>query len=232
MKKTCILFLLAILFTPVFAQDAKELNTVGYQLYKEGKYEEAIEYFRKSAEADPQYPFAHYNFACTMAILIGKDFCVYIGEVDNLFDHLYRAVELRPEYREKMQMDPDLKSVSHLCYFRNLTIEPTDNFWIELISGADWVVPAEGQYNKIAGIKFNLDKSLNFWYLDLSSDPVQRMEITGTYEDNSQGRYTITLESGYNGETVFQGGFSEDLSIYFSGINFRFIDYDATHCGM
>src|SRR5690242_6219452 len=52
---------------------AKDLNTQGYRLYKQGSYKEALALFKKSFEADDEYLFGHYNYACTIGVLMKQD---------------------------------------------------------------------------------------------------------------------------------------------------------------
>ncbi|MEQ8191537.1 MAG: tetratricopeptide repeat protein [Candidatus Eremiobacterota bacterium] len=48
-------FFLCVTFLPVLAQSAKEWNQKGMELYKEGKYEEAIKYYDMALKISPEF---------------------------------------------------------------------------------------------------------------------------------------------------------------------------------
>ena len=56
-----------------FTTSAIDLNSIGFQLYEEGRYREAANYFAHSAAKDRGYLFAPYNLACMLALEIDND---------------------------------------------------------------------------------------------------------------------------------------------------------------
>jgi tetratricopeptide (TPR) repeat protein len=71
-------------------------------LAKEGRFEEAIELMRRDAEAHPDHPALLYNLACYEALADWRD---------DALEHLARAVELSPRFREFAADDEDFASL-------------------------------------------------------------------------------------------------------------------------
>ena len=230
MKTTLLLVLIPVYCIPLYAQTAKELNDTGYGLYKEGKFEQALPYFERSFEADPDYYFPHYNYACTMGILIQNDICAWLGELKNLFVHLKKTVDLKPEYREKMQTDPDLLAVRHYYRFQVLTgLDPEVTEDVEkILVNANWFGPAPGIYGPVSGLDFNRDGSLSLWYLDHSSGIPEKKPIKGQFEINGN-HINIHLNSSYRESREFKG-ILEQGRITFENLDYAFSD-DDDPCG-
>jgi len=71
--------------------------------YGEQRYADALAAVRSGLELMPDNPGLNYNFAC---------FAALAGETgDETFDHLHRAVELFPAFREQARKDDDLDAV-------------------------------------------------------------------------------------------------------------------------
>lgn len=66
---------------------AKELNTIGYELYKSGEYEKALDYFSKSFKENNEYLFAHYNYACTLGVLMQQDYPLWYERRNDIYVH-------------------------------------------------------------------------------------------------------------------------------------------------
>jgi tetratricopeptide (TPR) repeat protein len=79
---------------------AVDLNTKGYNLYEEKKYEESLAYFKASFEKAPEYVFPHYNYACVLSLLHRNK--------DEIREHLLISMSLERRYRDKYFTDPDL----------------------------------------------------------------------------------------------------------------------------
>jgi hypothetical protein len=71
--------------------------------YGEQRYADAAAAVRRGLEQMPDHPGLHYNYAC---------FATLAGETgDETFDHLRRAVELFPPFREQARGDDDFAAV-------------------------------------------------------------------------------------------------------------------------
>jgi tetratricopeptide (TPR) repeat protein len=109
--RTCMVMILFILMAVVSGADdlnsmsAVALNTKGYNLYEEKKYEESLPYFEASFAKDPDYAYQHYNYACVLSLLQ--------RDRDAIIEHLLWSFALRPEYRRKYCTDPDLEWFRH-----------------------------------------------------------------------------------------------------------------------
>lgn len=72
-----------------------DLNTQGFRLYKQKKYVEAADLFKQALAADPRHALAHYNLACTLALISKTDEACKLGARRSvILEHLARAVEL------------------------------------------------------------------------------------------------------------------------------------------
>jgi hypothetical protein len=71
--------------------------------YGEGRYADALSAVRAALEHMPDHAGLNYNYAC---------FATLAGDTgDDTFDHLRRAVELRPQFREDARRDDDFAAV-------------------------------------------------------------------------------------------------------------------------
>ena len=69
----------------------------------EQRYADALEGVRAGLQRNPNHPGLHYNYAC---------FATLAGDTsDETFDHLRRAVELLPRFREQARRDDDFAAV-------------------------------------------------------------------------------------------------------------------------
>ncbi len=163
-KKIFLLSLVILLFSTesIFGASAKALNAKGFELYKQGNYEKALDLFRESCEADDSYPYAHYNFACTASMLLSKDVCGYMEYLDDIFSHLEKTVQLKPEYKQKMRKDADLKFLRQ--YYRFYVIAGYDvnveKDLFEIVTSISWYGPKPGVYPPSPCFQFNKDHSV------------------------------------------------------------------------
>ena len=146
---------------------AIELNDQGFELYEEGRFTEALELFEAAWRADDQYVYGHYNYACTLAILVREEPALWYYERDSAFEHLERTLELRPGYREKMLVDPDLSELRReFRFYSVLGFEVTDADDLAFIlTTLPWYgAPTSGIYPYTAGAEFYSDGSVRFWF--------------------------------------------------------------------
>ena len=156
-----LLFVLLFIFTAlsIFSQNAVELNTKGFQLYEQKKYEEALVYFERSFELDPSYHYPHYNYACTAAILLSESYCEYMHLITEIYAHLEKTVQLKPQYKAKMMKDPDLESVRNTYRFLRIAgFNPEIKADLLLIlTTITWYGPAPGVYPASPMVTFSSD---------------------------------------------------------------------------
>jgi len=157
-KMLCVLLFLLITLN-IFSQNAVELNTKGFQLYEQGKYEEALAYFKKSLTLDNNYHYPHYNYACTAAILLATNYCVYMHLVPEIYEHLEKTVQLKPQYKSKMMQDPDLESVRNTYRFLRITgFNPNIKAdLLVILTTIIWYGPAPGVFPASPMVKFKSD---------------------------------------------------------------------------
>ena len=68
--------------------DANQLNTAGFRCYKEKKYGEAALLFGGATMVDDKLALAHYNLACTLALLRKENkVCDNNAYLDRILEH-------------------------------------------------------------------------------------------------------------------------------------------------
>jgi hypothetical protein len=83
--------------------EAWPLHNESLKAYGEQRYAEALEAVRAALERMPDHAGLNYNYAC---------FATLAGETgDDTFDHLRRAVELSPRFREDARRDDDFAAL-------------------------------------------------------------------------------------------------------------------------
>lgn len=223
---------------------AIELNKQGFALYQQGRYEEALEEFRASFEADDTYVYPHYNYACTLGILLREDLPNWYHRMDELFAHLRRTVELHPPHREKMKTDPDLESVRGEFTFWQIAGLRTDRTEDvkELLTRLTWYAPGEGIFAYLGWIEFEDTGTVTFTYYHpnffetFDADDV--IEMHGTYSV-SRGYVTVRFdqtplrkrskadimrnESEPDTTSTFTGKLNEDGTLQFHELDYPFL---------
>jgi mannose-6-phosphate isomerase-like protein (cupin superfamily) len=83
--------------------EAWQFHSESMKAYGEQRYADALEAVRAGLEHSPDIAGLHYNYAC---------FATLAGDTsDDTFDHLRRAVELLPRFREDAPRDDDFAAV-------------------------------------------------------------------------------------------------------------------------
>jgi tetratricopeptide (TPR) repeat protein len=229
---------------PTSRATAIELNKQGFALYQQGRYADALEKFRASFEADDTYVYPHYNYACTLGILLREDLPNWYHRMDEVFAHLRRTVELHPPHREKMKTDPDLESVRGEFAFWKIAGLRTDRTEDvkELLTRLTWYAPGEGIFPYLGWIEFREDGSVTFSYYHpdffetFDSDDV--VEMHGTYAV-SRGYVTVRFdetplrkrsksditrnESELDTTRTFTGKLHEDGTLQFNELEYPFL---------
>ncbi len=108
-------------------EKAKQLNTQGFRLYKQGKYQKALLLFYRAIQADNHYALGHYNLACTAAIIARRKQCPEgeklseLLDLDRILEALKQSIKLDSRRKTKSQTDPDLALVRQTYpYYRDI----------------------------------------------------------------------------------------------------------------
>jgi tetratricopeptide (TPR) repeat protein len=196
------------LLLPMAAQDreeAIELNDRGFALYEAERYVEALEMFEASWRADDSYLYAHYNYACTLGILVREEPELWFGKRDAAFEHLERTLGIRPAYREKMLSDPDLSELrKEFRFYAILGYDTRDRQdAVYLLLNLSWYgAPAAGVSPYTCGVDFYSDGSLQFWFFTPARFPDPQggelYRVNGSYRVLAGGELEIQLAAAMN----------------------------------
>jgi len=83
-------------------EDADVLAQLGHLYTKTGRYRDGLAVDRRLVALRPRDPIAHYNLACSLALL---------KETSRAFQALRKAIRLGYHDLEYMQQDPDLENL-------------------------------------------------------------------------------------------------------------------------
>jgi len=167
---------------------SRELNTKGYELYKDKDYESALDYFKKAYEADDTYLYAHYNYACTLGVLMKMDYPQWYDYRSDIHDHLKIVLNIDPNYIEKIKTDEDLDLIRKDFEYHKLLgygTEKDEDIKYMLVE-LDWYVNGPGVFTPIGSAGFKKDGSFVFSFADLAmfsegDFPVDTDYFEGTY---------------------------------------------------
>jgi len=149
---------------------ARELNSQGYALYRQQRYEEAVAVFQKAIATDETFGLAHYNLACTLGILMKKEGGVCLCSVgdgvfsrEDIIAQLELTLKYLPEKKEKMLTDPDLQAVrGTLWWQRFIGLDPAKAADVPtiLLNVKRWFGPRPG----VCGpeLTFSSDRTFRF----------------------------------------------------------------------
>lgn len=176
--------------TPDQGESSRDLNTKGYELYQKGNYVEALKYFESAFEEDENYIHAHYNYACTLGVLMKLDYPEWYVYREDVHKHLKIAVEINPDYIEKIKSDSDLEIIrKDFEYFKLLGYgTETDEDIRHLLISLDWHINGPGVISPIGGASFNQEGTFTLSFLDLE------MFLKGEYPldtDTFTGHYVV-----------------------------------------
>lgn len=77
-------------------------NSLGFDLFNAGDLEGALEAFQRAVELEPSRASAHYNLA---------RICARMRDRPRAIDHYVKAVELQADYLDRLDEDPDLRTL-------------------------------------------------------------------------------------------------------------------------
>ncbi len=178
---------------------AKELNEKGYNEYKKGNFKAALDLFKQSMEFDYKYYLSHYNYACTLGVLMKKDYPEWYEHKKEMIDHLTKVKELKPDYISKIKTDPDIDPIrKEFGYMLMLGYSPAKSADVEqILQQLNWYIEGQGIFSYVGGIKFNKDSTITLWYYSpeffKDYNTGAKYEVTGKYTVNGN-KITITLD--------------------------------------
>jgi tetratricopeptide (TPR) repeat protein len=221
--------LISILFVSAASRSARELNTEGYRLYQQKRYAEAMELFRKATEADSKYALAHYNLACTLAILRTVEGpCEHNAYRRTIIHHLREAVQLDPRRKSRLKSDPDLKPVHDTFGYQillGLSLKNSSDVQT-ILTRVSWYGPSPGVYGPISGVRFKSNGKVALWVLD---ENARKKEYTGKYTVMGS-RISIQLDQSLAGVRKFEGVLKENGVLDLPGLRGPFTD-EPDECG-
>ncbi len=136
--------------------DAVAANTRGYRAYQKGDLVAALDAFRQAIALDDDYALAHYNLACTLALLRRQgQVCPYDATEPAILDHLERAVALDSGRQERMRQDGDLDDLRDTIRYRILDgADPsTDAGLRAVLEGVELFGPPQGVYGALSRLR-------------------------------------------------------------------------------
>lgn len=102
----------ALTLAPVRSAVSRAYQNAGLAKHKAGSYEEAARHFHKAAHAYPSYGVPMYNLACALARL---------GDPATEAALRLAFASIEESIAETAAIEPDLESVRHTAWFRELT---------------------------------------------------------------------------------------------------------------
>ncbi len=163
---------------------ARQLNAQGYELYKQGKYEEALVFFEKACNADTALDLAYYNYACTLGVLMKKDYPEWYEHKSTAFEYLKKAITINRSVIKKIKKDPDLEVLrQEFEYYRVIGLTTTKTSDVRTImTSLTWYIHGQGVLAYIGGLKFFPDGTFKLWY--------HSTEFFENFESNDNYIYT------------------------------------------
>ncbi len=190
--------------------EAKDLNAKGYRLYKEKKFDEAYNIYKKAVESDPSYGMAHYNFACTMAILWDSTPCNGDFAPTDVLKELALAVQYDRSRSARMAVDPDLKNFRKYFQYHVMTgRSPKDAKDVKFIlENVRWNGPRPGTI-LLSRIGFTAPDKVLIERANITASDVSYDRFEGTYRVDGE-TIAIKLNSPYLGHSNFVGKLKAD----------------------
>lgn len=112
--------------------DSYELNNKGYELYENRMYYRAASLFQEAINRDNYHPFASYNLACMLALILENGGDIDIKKISNL---IINELSQDPSIIEKVKIDPKLQ------YYRDSAVYKKDyRTFLETILNGQWYI--------------------------------------------------------------------------------------------
>jgi tetratricopeptide (TPR) repeat protein len=164
---------------------AKALNSGGFELYKAGKYAEALEKFQAAVQADPKHALARYNVAATLGVLRKQgQICQHSAHRETILEQLKASVKLDPKRLQRAKEDADLDPIRDTVGWQQLLgRSPARAADVpELLRKVSWFGPGVGVYGTLVTIKFEDGNKVTVTKKVPQEEGAPKTEtITGTY---------------------------------------------------
>jgi tetratricopeptide (TPR) repeat protein len=98
---------------------AEELNSLGFELYKDGRYRNAYELFKQATFKDPGFAKAHFNVGCMLSLLLESG---ESADTEELYSGLEKALSLDAGMLNNVINDSDLQYIRESVRYRDLVI--------------------------------------------------------------------------------------------------------------
>jgi tetratricopeptide (TPR) repeat protein len=214
------------------AESAKDLNTQGFRLYKQKKYGEALELFRKAMQADDKLALAHYNYAATLGVLRkqGKvcDFDAYKSEI---LDHLEKSIALDAGRKKRAVADADFEPVRDTVRYQKKVLgkDPAKPGDVKaILEAVTFYGPMGGLgiYGSVLGVDFQPGGKLSVWRkVDLEEGAPKKKTVTGTWTLEGT-KVRVQLSEPLQGESKAEGDFTSEglLEMNLGGVQGPLVD--------
>lgn len=193
---------IAVFALPALAQSAAKLNSRGFDLYKQQRYAEAIDAFRAAIEKDEKHALAHYNLAATLALMRTKGLvCEHDAYRSVILQELQRAIQLDPRRRTRALEDADFQSVHDTLGWQKVKGLTVPKDAAAILTAVHWYGPSPGAYGPTHQLRFRADGTLTGSRLDLESDDVRHVPLSGTWAVKGR-EVTVTYGAGKDARSV------------------------------
>lgn len=166
---------------------SSEINTLGYRCYKAGDLPAAAQLFGAAVEVDDTHALAHYNLACTLALLRARgEVCERGAYEETILEHLERAVALDEGRRARMKEDSDLDGIRSTVRYRVLAgADLTDEAQLrQALESTIFYGPAMGVYGSTTKLALRAGGEAALMRLDVDAEGGPAWGETG-------GRWTV-----------------------------------------
>jgi tetratricopeptide (TPR) repeat protein len=198
----------------------RDLNTEGFRLYKQKKYVEAAKRFEQALAAEPGFALAHYNLACTLALLYkrGPD-CARGVYREAILDHLAKAVDLDEKRRARMAVDADLADVRGTFRYQVLKgLSPAKTEDVKaILQHVAWEGPTVEVYGPASTLRFQANGSCVLKILDAFEDKVNWEVYRGTYRVQGN-QVVLSLAKPFASRKSHQGKLQADGRLTFASL--------------
>lgn len=222
---------------------AKELNSDGFVMYQNGEYEDALNKFRESMNTDDEYFYGHFNYACTLGVLMKQDYEYWYESKDEIIEVLKECLAIDPSSKSKIMSDTDLdpvkKELKYLTQVAGYDLSTSDGVR-NVLKKANWYVQGSGVISVIGEVTFD-GNNVVFSYMNLEKfnegtigDPIiaiGKYSLNGnviTFTMNEPTLKRRTLSDIYNNYDVFDdrvefsGTLSSDGILTIDGFEYQF----------
>ncbi len=213
-------------------EKAKQLNTQGFRLYKQGKYYQALPLFHRATKTDNRYALGQYNFACTAAIVLDRFDChqddslLELAKPDKIFTALKKSIMLDPKRLARSKTDPDLALIrkSYRYYRDILGYSPkNDGQFKEILTNAVWEQSIGFYAHHGKPIRLIFRKGSNNEVMLRQSRPKnghddawEDVYKTGKYRVHN-GTVTLIFNSDKHGAQHITGRINNEGDLHFAG---------------